>query len=260
LADNIRIRQLVGMNSPFVRGIRVILSVPGYSFSKICIMTGAPDWPLAVLCGMLQLPLASCMIATFPNIFLIIPNNLTGAFAYMSSLQGEDGKLTYPWASSVSALMVLLSVISQVSSLALFGFHLEKEIKLRKDEMEMLPIDVEVEAYDRELDSAKEAYTLLSKWESLKRWERFSLRLAILLMSMSCYTAQLFDDRCFTKTNFLDVSGSDHIRTNSFDIIKPLGYKVLLVFTLSLFIAISFERRTGKKINDLLSSKQTLVD
>lgn len=222
-------------------------------------MTGSPDWPLAVLCGMLQVPVVTAMVATFPNILMIVPSNLIGAFAYMSSLQDDDGKLSYPWASSMGALMVLVSVLIQVGSLALFGFYLEKEMKLRTDEIEALPIDGEVAALDQESESTKDAYTALSKWESLKRWERFSLRLALLLMSISCYTVQILDERCFTKTNFLDVGGAEDRMSNSFDIIKPLGYKVLLVFTLSFLILLSFERRTGDKIDGHLTSMKGVV-
>jgi hypothetical protein len=259
-SKNPKIRQLVRINSPFVRGIRVILSTPGYSFSKVCMMTGSPDWPLAVLCGMLRIPVFTAMVATFPNIFMIVPSNLIGAFAYMSSLQDDDGKLSYPWASSMGALMVLVSVLIQVGSLALFGFYLEKEMKLRTDEIEALPIDTEVAALDQDSDSTKEAYTVLSKWESLKRWERFSLRLALVLTSISCYFFQLLDERCFKKTNFLDVSGTEGKNTNSFDIIEPLGYRVLMVFALAFFILLSFERRTGDKIEGHLTSMRRVVD
>jgi len=255
---NAEIRQLVGINSPFVKAMRVILSTPGYSFSKVCIMTGSPDWPLAVLCGMLRIPVVEAMIATFPNILLIVPSNLIGAFAYMSTLQDNDGKLSYPWASSMGALMVLASAILQVGSLALFGVYLEREMKQRIDEIEALSVDSEVERLDQESESTKDAYTVLSKWESLKRWERFSLRLALLLMSTSCYMALLLDERCFTKTNFLDVSDTD--TKNAFDIINPLGYKVLVVFTISFLILLSFERRTKDKIEGYLTSLRTVID
>ena len=57
LSKSIRVRQLVKINSPVVRAVKLILTERGFSLPKMAILVGGPDWPTSVLSGILHVEL-----------------------------------------------------------------------------------------------------------------------------------------------------------------------------------------------------------
>ena len=89
---------MVGVNSEAIRAMRVVLSEPKFTMNKVFVLIGGPDWPVSVLCGILGLDLLPIMIGTLPVIILVTPVALTGSFAFMGSIEDENGLDKYPWA------------------------------------------------------------------------------------------------------------------------------------------------------------------
>lgn len=84
--------QAVGINTPLIRTIKLVLSKKGFSAVKVATLVGGPDWPTSVLCGILDLPLLPILIGTLPVIIIIVPTVLSGSFVYLA----ED----YTWAGT----------------------------------------------------------------------------------------------------------------------------------------------------------------
>lgn len=97
---SVAIRQMVGVNTDAIRAMRVVLSEPGFRPSKVYILVGGPDWPVSVLCGILGLDLMPILIGTIPVIALVVPTALTGSFAFMGSIEDDQGLDKYPWAGT----------------------------------------------------------------------------------------------------------------------------------------------------------------
>lgn len=57
--------------------------------------------------GILGLDLFSILIGTLPVVLLIVPTVFCGSFAYMGSIEGDDGVDLYSWAG-----MCLVSLIT----------------------------------------------------------------------------------------------------------------------------------------------------
>merc|ERR1719148_93918 len=91
LKNQVGVRQLVGVNTPLIRGMKVLLQEEGLSISKVAILCGGPDWPTSVLCGIMGLPLLPILIGTLPVIALVVPTVLAGSFTYMSSIEDDIG-------------------------------------------------------------------------------------------------------------------------------------------------------------------------
>lgn len=94
------IRQLVNINSDFMRAVRVILSDPGLSIAKVSILVGGPDWPTSVTAGLLRVNVLPVAIGTLPVVVLIVPSIISGTLLYISSQVDDDGSNKYPWAIS----------------------------------------------------------------------------------------------------------------------------------------------------------------
>jgi hypothetical protein len=69
----------VGIHTPFIQGIKVLLDKPGLSMPKVFILCGGPDWPTSVLAGILKLSLMQCLIGTLPCFFLSSATVIAGA-------------------------------------------------------------------------------------------------------------------------------------------------------------------------------------
>ena len=95
---SVAIRQMVGINSEGIRAMRVILSDPEFTFNKVVVLVGGPDWPVSVLCGILGLNIVPILIGTLPVFIVVVPTVFAGSFAYMGSIEDENGVDRYPWA------------------------------------------------------------------------------------------------------------------------------------------------------------------
>lgn len=91
---------MVGVNSQAIRAMRVVLSEKGFSANKVYVLVGGPDWPVSVLCGILGLDVLPMLIGSLPVATLVVPTALTGAFAYIGTLEDENGLAEYPWAGA----------------------------------------------------------------------------------------------------------------------------------------------------------------
>lgn len=80
LGHSLWIKQTVGVQKPVIRAIEAVLSVDGFSWGKVAILCGGPDWPTSVLAGLLKLPLFQMLLGTTPILIFIVPCCLTGAF------------------------------------------------------------------------------------------------------------------------------------------------------------------------------------
>lgn len=80
------VQYMVGVHTPFIHGIRKLLSKPKITRQKVFILCGGPDWPTSVLAGILHLPLVPCLIGTLPCFFLSSSTIIAGA---MMSRSGD---------------------------------------------------------------------------------------------------------------------------------------------------------------------------
>merc|ERR1719301_72457 len=66
LASSVSVRRLVGVNTVEIRAIEKIISEPTFTLPKMYILVGGPDWPIAVLAGILRLSVIRVVLAISP--------------------------------------------------------------------------------------------------------------------------------------------------------------------------------------------------
>ena len=47
LSHLVKVRQFVGINSAFIKAMRLVLEKDGFGLAKVCILIGGPDWPVS---------------------------------------------------------------------------------------------------------------------------------------------------------------------------------------------------------------------
>jgi phosphatidylinositol-3,4,5-trisphosphate 3-phosphatase/dual-specificity protein phosphatase PTEN len=67
LSTYVYVRSVVAVNSVQTRAMSKILAVPGFTWAKMVILVGGPDWPTTTLTGVLGLPLCQVFIGSLPG-------------------------------------------------------------------------------------------------------------------------------------------------------------------------------------------------
>lgn len=177
-------RSLIAINSSTTRAIRKILSTPGLSAAKVCILVGGPDWPTSVLTGILHLNPVSMVIGTLPVGFVIFAVTIAGA----CQLRRAEGGI---WLSASSITLGIASAVTFVVLVA-SAYYIEETAEKHKDELDALPRDEEVEAADKEDEAKQAAFQRAIEWAPAPGWIKLNLVVALVLQILACYAAQFF--------------------------------------------------------------------
>eukprot|EP00614_Pseudopedinella_elastica_P017035 CAMPEP_0172650808 /NCGR_PEP_ID=MMETSP1068-20121228/242483_1 /TAXON_ID=35684 /ORGANISM="Pseudopedinella elastica, Strain CCMP716" /LENGTH=772 /DNA_ID=CAMNT_0013465181 /DNA_START=33 /DNA_END=2351 /DNA_ORIENTATION=- len=181
------VRQAVGVNSDLVRSMKLVLAEPGLSMAKVTILTGGPDWPTSVMCGILKLNPAGVLLGTLPVALLILPTILAGSYFFLASRDPKFGVLATVFAATAALV--------QSGSMFVAAYYLDKAAVAYKDELAIMPYDEEVREADRLEEEKKKRYAAATQWGVLPSGAKALLVAATALMVVACYLVQLF--QCF---------------------------------------------------------------
>lgn len=224
-ADNVTVRMTVGCHTPTMRAAEMILTRPGLTFSKVAVLIGGPDWPTAVLCAMLKVPVSSMLVGISPVLVLIIPVVLAAAYTLEAAKASEAGnehdESSY---SSLATNFMMLSAVVQMGSMIVAGIFLhtvkvEHAAAFGTERPEDKPVieaiaQAEVEAKEFKKKTAWELMPhILRAVLVLGSWSIVGMMYIVLLMS-----ADAFHE--FSLTNKV----CDLKDCNPIFILKPLGF------------------------------------
>jgi len=234
------VKQLVSINSEGIRAMRVILSDKGITARKVAVLVGGPDWPVSVLCGILGLDLFPILIGTIPVVALIVPTVFCGSFAYMGSIESNDGVDLYPWADTMGA------VASAIAAGCMFYFTIsaagavKKTLERDKEIIDAIPIDESVREADAETARKNIFYSRATVWSSVPFAMKFILIMSLLTMMGCCYLLVIFNSLCFSEYDLM-YTIREHLGGNWTNIVLPLGRLSLLLFAIAYSLLYTFE-------------------
>ena len=222
LAGNLAVRRLCNVNSDVVRTMRLVLMEPGLPLGKIAILVGGPDWPTSVLCGILGLRLLPILLGTLPVFLLILPTVLGGAFLSVNE----------SYARVASVISVAAAAAVQSGSLVVAAVELDKQMALRRDDLDKLPLDEGVKRAD-DADAARtQRLRENTTWPHVPTTWRLALVLATALMTASSYLCTYWSSDCFREMQIND-SVSKRLDGSWQRILKPPGVVALALFAAS---------------------------
>lgn len=234
LQGSLNVRQMVGINTPLIRGMKLALAEPGLGAAKICILCGGPDWPTSVLCGIMGLNVIPVLIGTLPVAILIIPTVLAGSFTYMSSEEEFGG-----WAGTAATICTTLA------AMVLFGFcisaayFVEQIISQRPDDLAALPYDEEVREADLASEKKSKIFKEISEWKRVPIWAQLCLLTSLATMITSCYMVQLFPNDTFAEYKLTDTIDKT-LKGDWKNIVKPVGFVSIILFGVSILLLVIF--------------------
>merc|ERR1712107_567485 len=219
-----------------MRAIEMILRAPSLTLGKVAILIGGPDWPVAVLCGLLKLPLDPILVGTCPVLFQsVIPCVLSGAL-----LVSKDEQVK---ALGETAL-VMAGALQGVAAIGA-GYYVQEVIEEHYDDLvQSRPEDKEVEKIARASAEEDEAYETVTAWTVLP--DRMH---KVLITGLICAFASIvvlsgpwtsiFGIGCFKPFSLVSIIDTD-LDGNPWSIVLPTGWFGISVYMVSLMCFVSF--------------------
>ena len=115
LGRSLYVRSTVGVNSRLIKAIQLILARPGVSLAKVSVLCGGPDWPTAVLCGILRADVRQMLLGLSPIVLLTAPTSMAGAF----QLRVAEGP---GWVAASSLMLMLAGAVQLTFGLLMLYF------------------------------------------------------------------------------------------------------------------------------------------
>ena len=247
MGDSVEVKRLVGINSITIRAIDKILRRPGFDLGKICILSGGPDWPTAVLCGILRLRWIEVIMSSMPVYFVVMPCVMAAGFL----LKKGD-----PW-ESVSAVMLTLAALVQVVAMVAALHFIEETATKHYDELSAIPKDEDVEKLEAKSRDRYQWYIAYTDWHSphFPFWVKCLLVLGTVLTMFYFYLNQLYSQVCWESFQVSD-SIADKLDGNAANIIKYWGYVSLYLLISSIVLLQIFNHwARDSNLDDFRSGK-----
>eukprot|EP00413_Alexandrium_margalefii_P027433 CAMPEP_0204555726 /NCGR_PEP_ID=MMETSP0661-20131031/29046_1 /ASSEMBLY_ACC=CAM_ASM_000606 /TAXON_ID=109239 /ORGANISM="Alexandrium margalefi, Strain AMGDE01CS-322" /LENGTH=353 /DNA_ID=CAMNT_0051562819 /DNA_START=21 /DNA_END=1082 /DNA_ORIENTATION=- len=253
LAKSVRVRSLCQVHTTEIRAIEKILMVPGITAAKVSILIGGPDWPVAVLCGILRLPLGQIQLALSPVLLQsVVPCVLSGSLLVMS---GDDAKNK---ALGESALAIAGAL--QLVAMVVAGYYLQEVIEQHYEELQLeRPEDRDIIELEKESEKKAAAFKERTAWKSLPTQVRVLLVCGLVSVYISCVLMagpwkMFLGLSCFKK--FKITSSVDKVLGgNAFNVVQPLGWVAIAFCTASAALLGGFHFWAGRQAG-AASSKQ----
>jgi len=235
LGDRVWVRRNIGIHTPYMRAVEVILQ-ERMSLPKVAVLVGGPDWPVAVLCGILKLPLVPVLIGISPVLVQsVFPCVLSGNLMYFKhATAGRLGDDPGAPAGAVASLgmaevALLLAAIMQFA-VGLVAFVCVQEV-LEQDYDRLAaprPEDQPLLDLDEQEQHKHVLLHRMTKWRALPVLLKLSLLAGFLCIEASLVLLSgpwhdLFGVSCF-KTFDIMTSVEKDLGGDPFAIVKPLGW------------------------------------
>jgi len=251
-SESVTVKKAFGLHGPAFRIARSILNQKGLSWKKILVLIGMPDWPVSVLCGVLDLAIIPVMIGTSPEVIKILPNCMSMGFLLKSR---EPGELQNTFTTLYFASFGLAVLIPGSLTLAV-AVLVKREIDTHKDKFEDTSSNwcrdpQEAEILEAIAKDEKEAERLehLTSWQVQPAWVRLVMIAGAVSASFSLY---MQGGKPFESFEFQDERGLGQLPDGSVvKLIRPAGYAIIGFAAVTIFFLAIF-----KCWSSIQSSKQ----
>jgi len=254
LKNNIGIRKAVGVNTDLIRAMKLCLGEKGLGIAKVSILCGGPDWPTSVLCGIMDLDLLPVLVGTLPVAGLVVPTVLAGSFTYMVGMQDDNDNPLYPWAGTAATMSTAAAAVVMFGCMLSAGYYLERVMSERADELKAMPYDEEVKKASDAAEIVNEAYLEVTKWSDVPIFVQLILVLSLACMITACYIVQLFQEDAFVEYQ-LTYNIDDNLDGDWKNLVKPLGFAAILLFSASLVFLMVFRSWAQRQAQALLRKR-----
>jgi len=252
LGQSLYVRSTVGVNSRLIKAIRLILERPGISLAKVSVLCGGPDWPTAVLCGILRADLIQMLLGLSPIFLLTVPTSMAGAF----QLRVEEGP---GWVTASSMMLMLAGAMQMMFGLLMLYFI--EEVKTNQGEqIDAFEDDAEVAAQDARSAAEQVAFERVTAMSAMPLPVKALLLVGTVSMSSSAYLLMFASSECFE--DFALTDSLDEVLCLSCPraAIKPRGFLALALLAVGAVSLVTFKQWAGGQMKRQASGDPCLLE
>ena len=240
LGSLVYVRTTVGVNSRLIKAIRLILERKGLSLAKVCVLCGGPDWPTAVLTGILGCEVSQMLLGLSPIFMLTVPTSMAGAFQLRVA---EDDS----WAAAASMMLLLASCVQMVLGLLMLYFI--EEVKTHQGEqLDAFEDDAEVAAQDAKAEAEQKAFETATALAEMPTGAKALLFGGTGVMACSAYMLMLITSECFEDFALTDDIDDVLCLDCPRAAIKPLGFVALGMLGAGILCLVGFNGWAARKV------------
>lgn len=221
-ASSDAVRQLVQIHTPYMRAIEGILVSEGNALGKAALLVGGPDWPVAVLCGMLRLSALKVLAGISPVLVQsVFPCVLSGAL--LLSPGGRNQGLAEVSLVVAGALQLGFGVLAL--------YYVQEALERDYEKLtQRRPEDAVLEEMDEKAEALQRAFWREAEWELLPATQRLSLVCGLVCMEASL--GLLLGGACFESFGLMSTIERD-LGGSVLAIVRPLGWAAILLGAVS---------------------------
>jgi len=270
---SVKVQQFVGVDKVPTRAMEQVLTEPGMSPGKMCLLVAGPDFPVSMLCGILKINIPQMLLGTCPVIFVsIVPQTLVGA------LLTKDGGETGIW-SMISTAVTGAAAIFQAAATFIYMYFIMKTIESDGERLAVYrPEHAAVAARTMLEKEYTEALSYVTTWDSdgLSCLQRFliltsvgSFLVAGFLVASDFVVNDKYCFRSFSITDSIDASiEMGGLDKSALNLVLGMGWVALslalfgfiLDFVFKWLTACSARRRSGRVHLPTSSSADSSAD
>jgi len=231
LGGSVSVRRMVGVHTVEIRAIETILGSPTLTLPKVLMLVGGPDWPVAVMCGIMNLDLGQILLGTSPVLVQgVFPCVLSGALLFVA---GDDAQTK---AMAETCLGVAAGL--QVVTLFLACYYVQEIIETDHERLRIpRESDREVIQLEEETEAQARIFERETAWESLGVTLRVALLVGFVCIEIAIILIagpweKLAGAGCFRPFGLMD-SVAKELDGNALAIVEPLGWVALGFFSCS---------------------------
>lgn len=223
-SKSVTVRYNVGINSVELRAMKRVLQKKGFSFGKIAILCGGPDWPTSVLTGIMRLNVFEMLLGTLPVVFLIAPCSVSGAMLVKAGIEGDDSIF-----AAIETVSLFLTVVVQSGAMLAAAQVLASAAVKYEDEIKAEEPDLEVKELEDRSREKNMNYKVVTAWDNLSVTWKVLHSVNLALMIIASYAFNFFGSVLFVTFDIVDSIDED-LSGNAFFVVTELGWVFIGVF------------------------------
>jgi len=245
---NLKVQQLIAVDSVPTKAIEMILKRPGLDIGKVAILIGGPDWPTSVTCGILRLSIPQMLLGTIPVLLILSPCVLAGSFIARQGAGGEDS--IWPMLASTSTLV---AAVCQVAAGLTATVCIVKTVQDHQDDLSKpRPEHQAVAELTRKGAHASRIYQEVTKWSNLTAFDKVIILACVAFHLLSGFMFVMMAEACFLPFS-VDKSIKAPVAEGGLGgdpfaiVINPMGYLALGLFFTAVFLHILHCQMMGRR-------------
>jgi hypothetical protein len=228
-----QVRSLVGINTDPIRAFRLVGEKKvWFSTDLTTILIGGPDWPVAVMAGILDLNVLRMILGTLPVSVPVVTTVIAGGYL---SKTGDEFQTLASVFSAISAVLFAMMTAAFIRVMRTLRDDPLMNKKSRNGVSVGMPIDEVVDKLDQKAKSKADLADKFVEWKTLSYTAKVVLVSSALTAWVGTVIAAFAADDCFNDVTLTSDYREAPIHSNFGNLLKyPMGTLSASLFVVSL--------------------------